>query len=210
MADRDKVHISDGPSPIGELARKQRRWLLGSSMLAVTVCLGFRPSEIDILGVTIKDLSPGALPLMGLIVVGYFLVAFSVYSFHDLTSARMNAWWSFRDQVIKDGGQDVDEADKHEEKVVDALTHYRKRWEPIFRRHSRARSARVVFDVGLPVAVGILAFVLLLMCRAAPPTPADGSPAPTPTSVPSPETAPASSPTTDPRPSADTEPDDPA
>jgi len=73
--------------PLGEVARKERRSLLGISAIAILVgWTGLVPKEIQNFGITFTTPERKALLWLFLAVVGYYTAAFAVYAWNDFMS----------------------------------------------------------------------------------------------------------------------------
>ncbi len=69
--------------PLAEVTRKERKWLLGISLIAVLVGRGIHPQEITAFGLKAKDIPEDLFPTILLLLTGYFLLAFFLYGVHD-------------------------------------------------------------------------------------------------------------------------------
>ncbi len=67
--------------PLSEVTRKERRFLLGISALAITIIkVGIIPTKITALGVVFKETDQQSfLWILGLLIL-YFLIAFIIYA----------------------------------------------------------------------------------------------------------------------------------
>jgi|ERR1051325_334344 hypothetical protein len=163
MTDSSPEEVALG-EPLSELTRQERRYLLGVSIIGITlVRTGLVPSKISALGVEFSRADQKAVLGILAVIVGYFLVAFSIYSVADFV-----AWRSKRREALQ--------------RTLDA------RWERAREREARrlhrvrdlqtespdlpasrivtflswpVSIIRAVFDFLLPVLVGAYAIVIL-------------------------------------------------
>jgi hypothetical protein len=96
MADLTPVEVALGES-LSEVTRHERRALLGVSIIGITIArTGLVPSKISALGVEFSQGDQKAvLGILG-VVVGYFLIAFAIYSVADFI-----AWMSRRRDALQ-------------------------------------------------------------------------------------------------------------
>ena len=75
--------------PLGELARKARKALLGTGIVALAMSKGgLVPSKITAFGIEISQIERRAILMLVALVVLYFLFSFLMYAIPDLM-----AWW---------------------------------------------------------------------------------------------------------------------
>jgi len=75
--------------PLSEVTRKERRMLLGISMLGVAIAkTGLVPSKISALGIEFAESDQKALLTLLATIVLYFLAAFTVYAWSDFLAWR--------------------------------------------------------------------------------------------------------------------------
>lgn len=132
--------------PLGEVARKERRSLLGISAIAILVgWTGLVPARIENFGIAFAPPERQALLWVFIAVVGYYTFAFVIYSISDALS------WGYamhrgREELRKQG-QDV------------AASTPAKAGEPwrFVNFVTPASLARGLFDFGVPVVVALFA-----------------------------------------------------
>ena len=75
--------------PLSEVTRRERRALLGLSMLGLAlVKIPLVPSKLAAFGIEFSDMSRQNFALMYALVVGYFLAAFIIYALSDFIAWR--------------------------------------------------------------------------------------------------------------------------
>ena len=169
----DTVRIRD---PLSEVTRKERRSLLGVSILGVAVAqAGLLPTEITTLGVKLGSASQSALLVLLGLICCYYLVAFLVYATADyiawkiaLRDAISNIWTRPREKV---------EVIETEEDALRQIRREESLEEFIQTRNSTillaevalvpASRVRAVFEFVLPALVGSYATVVLFLRSAA-------------------------------------------
>ena len=76
--------------PLSDVTRKERRSLLGASLVAAVVAkTGLVPTKIESLGIDFSTSDQALLLKSGAVVVAYFLTAFTVYGAIDLVAWRV-------------------------------------------------------------------------------------------------------------------------
>jgi hypothetical protein len=140
--------------PLKEETRKARLYLLGVSMVSIAIVwTGLVPQEITTLGIKFGEANRQALLLIFALVVGYFLVAFSVYGASDYLASRyayLNAVWS--EGVVE--ARRMDEEDR--KAVTEAQTEVeaaRERLEAARKRWTEARKSASASDTDADVVV---------------------------------------------------------
>lgn len=129
--------------PLSDVTRKQRRWLLGTSLVAIVVGHGVFPQEISAFGLQARDIPNGLFPSIILAVVLYFFLAFALYAAHDFVT-RTDRLWEERLQL---------DAVAASEQGREFLEHRRTYgYSPVRRPIEYARYA---FDFLLPLLIGI-------------------------------------------------------
>jgi len=81
--------------PLSEVARKERLYLLGTSMVGITInYTGLVPAEITTLGIKFGEANQNALFYIFAIIVAYFLAAFVIYAASDFVAwvASFREW----------------------------------------------------------------------------------------------------------------------
>ncbi|MGD9947608.1 MAG: hypothetical protein AB7U29_03905 [Desulfobulbus sp.] len=76
--------------PLGEASRKERRTLLGISLLSIMVVnVGLIPTKIPVLGIDLKAADQNAFRVILAVVLIYYIVAFALYGLADFFSWRI-------------------------------------------------------------------------------------------------------------------------
>jgi hypothetical protein len=163
MPDQDK-----DPSlvdPLSDVTRKERRMLLGLSMLGIFfVHAGILPTKINALGIELQATDQSAfLYLLSLCLV-YFMAAFFIYATSDFIVWRKammkKGVADFMDQMnamAESPPSHPDEQDLEDEK--NRLYSKNKIWFSLTRPMSVSRA---IFEFALPLAVGIYAVIALV------------------------------------------------
>ncbi len=155
-----KLEISD---PLSEVSRKQRKALLGLSLVSVAMVYAeLVPTSISAIGVTVEDVDQVALLRVFAISVVYFLVAFTTYAYSDFVAWRINLSDAtlelarIFDEIEERGGPEDAE---HSHQVSSEL---RKRyfW---YTAASRGSVARALFEFAVPIVFGAIAVYSLLV-----------------------------------------------
>ena len=94
--------VSSLSDPLSELARKERRNLLAASTLGIAIAkVGLVPEKISALGIDFSSTNKGALLLLLVGLVVYFLLSFLIYGLADFARWRREVLSSELD-VIQD------------------------------------------------------------------------------------------------------------
>ena len=149
--------------PLSDLTRKQRTYLLATSILSVAlVKTGITPTRISALGVEFQRTNQDAFLVILALVLAYFIAAFALYAVTDF-AAWKRALHLEREEAFRDHSarfRDPVEAelmkDNPEVFRVDRITFASIRAGRAFSK------VRAVFEFLLPLAVGIYAVVVLL------------------------------------------------
>jgi hypothetical protein len=141
--------------PLSEVTRKERRMLLGISMLGISVVqTGLVPSKISALGIEFaKSDQQTILSLLSLIVV-YFLVAFVVYASSDFLAWRR----ALRAQLVEGIREKLKiERELGEEYLRQEQNMLMERLDEGYRLYSLSRPVsvlRAIFEFLFPILVG--------------------------------------------------------
>jgi hypothetical protein len=153
--------------PLKDVTRKERRALLGVSVVALLVArTGVLPTKIESIGIDFTIGNKASLLLLLSAIVGYFLVMFLVYAVSDFV-----AWQkSYRDPI------DQLKFDAHESQYraadagatnvvigIEAVNRRKEAWDAILRRAIAPTSVtRAVMEFLVPTLVGVAALVCVL------------------------------------------------
>src|SRR5437879_5080865 len=121
--------------PLTDVTRKERRLLLGVSMIGITiVTTGLLPKQIQALGITLEPKDQASLLLLLAAVVAYFWVAFAIYAIVDFSR------WFLEIQLAQD-------------------------WEGVTHRAIAAQwtsGIRSAFDFSFPLLLGATSIITLV------------------------------------------------
>jgi hypothetical protein len=148
--------------PLCEVTRRERRMLLGVSVLSLFVAkTGLIPSKISALGVDFERTDQRAFLVLLALVVTYFIVAFALYGLTDFLAWRLSynngsriAYKETFDRIHCQSPSGAEEQPRF----------YPDDWIPRWPNHLAlpASFARAVFEFLLPVLVGSYAVYALL------------------------------------------------
>jgi F0F1-type ATP synthase membrane subunit c/vacuolar-type H+-ATPase subunit K len=145
--------------PLGDVTRKERRSLLLASVISSSVAiLGLVPTKISALGIELEAPARTAFLILLALVITYFLFAFIVYGLVDLL-----IWRNKYDEhllAVAEALEDELIEDALAEAVPKARTP-RPNW--LFTGYRPLAVLRVLFDLLLPLILGIATIVLLLL-----------------------------------------------
>ena len=164
---------------LSEVTRRERRNLLGISMLSIAmVHANLVPTKITALGIEFGQNDRGTLLFMISLAVIYFLVAFVVYGASDFSAWRLE----FNERAIEDTDEYRKNAIAYSEPAFDPESEEEnltkeerqlisKRYERHVGSQDRLLKAapalsllRACFDFGLPIVVGLYAVLVLNGC----------------------------------------------
>lgn len=169
----DHVRLRD---PLSEVTRRERRSLLGVSVLGVAITQGgLLPTEISNLGVKLGPSSQSALLVLIGLVCTYYLAAFLVYAASDYVAWKValrdsiyDVWSQPRESSVE---LETEEDALRETRRQEALEEFMQKSnltvllaELLVLPVSRARAA---FEFVLPAVVGLYAIVVLFLRSAA-------------------------------------------
>ncbi len=149
--------------PLSEVARKERKFLLGSSILGITlVKAGFVPTKISALGVEFAKTDQNSLlSVLGIIVL-YFLIAFLIYATSDFV-----VWQRSFSRALKDSMLNKWKSEAEKDPIME-MSHYiedflRRRfpYHLILGLSSPISLLRAIFEFLLPLIVGIYAIIIV-------------------------------------------------
>jgi len=151
--------------PLSEVTRKERKTLLGLSILSVfLVEAGALPSRISALGVDLAEGDQKVFMLVLLFGLVYFLSGFVIYSLSDfivwrnkITEAYISSYEKYmseRDRYQQDH-RDM-ELDEERRRIY----HKNRVWSTLTKPVSVVRA---LFEFALPVAVGLLSMAVVLL-----------------------------------------------
>lgn len=161
----DLLRLQD---PLSDVTRKERRGLLGVSLLSVAVASsGLLPTEIAALGVKLGGNDQRTLLVLLAAVCLYYLVAFIAYAASDLTAWQMAIRESMLEHLIR-SWREPDEYDVHV--WGEAQDKLAERYPLLVLADLLVKPvsvARALFEFALPLVVGLVAIVILAVKSAA-------------------------------------------
>ena len=154
--------------PLGDVTRKERRLLMGISMIGIAlVKTGLLPEKISTLGIEFSQTNQKSLLVVFSFVTIYFLVAFTIYAAADFIAWRSVFYAALREARSKEQeqrnltdpndailGKPLDCIDRHFEQQM-----LRGRFLLLFKQP--VMFIRAIFEFILPIVVGLCAIVLL-------------------------------------------------
>jgi hypothetical protein len=150
--------------PLSEVTRKERRMLLGVSMLGIAfVKMGIAPTKISSLGIEFANTESTVLfKVLGLMVT-YFVAAFILYAFTDLLR-----WLKvIKDNQESDLKEEFEEWSNHDgqlpDRFHDELMGIRSKWRFIHKYSPPTAYFRGLFDFILPLLVGVYSATILFL-----------------------------------------------
>ncbi len=156
---------------LSEVARKERRSLLGISLFGITLKIGgMVPSKIPSLGIEFQLANQQALLLIVASIILYFIVAFIIYAASDYLSWKLEIKsWALEKAVSEN--EEVyhyycPQPGTCEEEIERDMGKLHKKYRIYFRLVASISIVRVLFDFGLPLAVGASALFLLVRAAA--------------------------------------------
>jgi hypothetical protein len=140
--------------PLSEVTRKERRALLGLSLLGVAlVKVPLIPEKFTTFGIEFSRVNQKAFLILYALVVVYFLVAFALYAFTDCVAWVRSERIRYREYLRQDeltrqslgkGNEDIESALKGEGRIYGGLASY-----GVAKFASRARG---LFEFVVPIA----------------------------------------------------------
>ena len=156
---------------LSEVARKERRSLLGISLFGITIAIGgMVPSKIPSLGIEFQLANQQALLLIVASIILYFIVAFIIYAASDYLSWKLEIKsWALEKAVSEN--EEVyhyycPQPGTCEEEIERDMGKLHKKYRIYFRLVAPISIVRALFDFGLPLAVGASALFLLVRAAA--------------------------------------------
>lgn len=152
--------------PLSEVTRKERRFLLGTSALGITlVKTGLVPTKIPAFGIEFAHIEQRALLLIIALVTIYFLIAFVIYATSDFLAWRLAYIGALRnryEEKIKKQRDLLRLVPAEEEmRISEYLRPFR-----VFYHLSRPVSlVRALFEFVLPIAIGVFAVISLFTAK---------------------------------------------
>jgi hypothetical protein len=155
--------------PLSEVTRKERRALLGVSVLGMAlVHTGLVPSEITALGIKLTAPAQSSLLQLMAAICGYFLIAFSVYATSDYASWQRALHDSIYERIYQSRLTNDDDVDHilhsyTEDKIAENYPQL----VLFVSLTAKVTKSRAFVEFLLPIAVGLYAIVALLAKSAA-------------------------------------------
>lgn len=152
--------------PLGEAARKERKALLVTSLIALAMATaGLVPSEINFLGIKMSLIKQPAIFWLIVAVVIYFLISFVVYAIPDFFKwwTRYRKWqfelekesWEWE---LKHGPYDSEAESLREPLPPKSFNESFRKYSESDKKSRQLTFARVfIFDLSIPLLVGCTA-----------------------------------------------------
>lgn len=174
----DTVTDPSVTDPLSEVTRKERKSLLGSCVVGLAIVIGrLVPEKIQAFGITVSSSQERSLLYLLAAVLLYFLLAFGVYAWADLQRRKTifsKAQSDFKPIIdkasqklreVQESWKEFDDPEatsalfENEDFIkLSALTEQAK----LAGRVSRVGTVRVVFDVALPILIGLFSISVVL------------------------------------------------
>ena len=158
----DDIKLRD---PLSDLTRKERKFLLGISILSITlVKAGIVPTKITALGVEVgKTDQQSILWVIGLITF-YFLIAFIIYAASDFLAWRMAFFHAFiesfeKSEVAHNNISNYSSTERLRDIKNEIKSSLGNR--VVFVLTGPVSFLRAIFEFFLPIVVGIYAIILV-------------------------------------------------
>jgi hypothetical protein len=172
----DVVADPSATDPLSEVTRQERKALLAACVIAVSIAAGgLVPGEIDALGIRLTPAQEKSLLYIIAAVIAYFVLGFTIYALSDLNRRKVAAL-----QARRKVAHSIDEAMRHYKEAEEELKAEGKditvlmedeRFKRVASFSDQAKLAqkvgaigtlRIVFDVWLPILIGIVSAILVL------------------------------------------------
>jgi len=164
LSELERLNLSD---PLSEHTRKERRFLLGVSLVTVAVAqTGLIPTKIEALGIAVEKADQKALLLLLAIMVAYLLVTFIVYAAADFVRLRGAYNSALLHHLQSEHGfyrEKHDPTDPPHERTRKRIKNRVGFYMVMSRRSAFIRTAWEFF---FPIIVGLYAVVITLWTRA--------------------------------------------
>jgi len=147
--------------PFTEVTRRTRRNFLAASVVGIVIVkVGLIPTKISAFGIDFTQSNQNALLNLITLVISYFGIAFFVYMLSELTAWQI----AFRSQELK-RIQDKEKL-KIEHEDHDRMHWFMSRYRLTTNIANPMFILRILFEVGVPLTVGIYAVVAILSADA--------------------------------------------
>ncbi|MDD1776574.1 MAG: hypothetical protein LUQ65_00270 [Candidatus Helarchaeota archaeon] len=162
--DLEETRLRDA---LSDVTRKERHFLLGTSLLGIAlVKTGLVPSKIAGLGVEFQAADQRTLLAIVAFVIFYFFLAFIIYAASDFLAWRLAIIRHIIDSNVARTEEDYSGYFPQPGSVEDVIEKLKVEFYTKFRIQFRLVTPisiiRVLFDVGLPIAVGGYSLFLLI------------------------------------------------
>ena len=149
--------------PLSEVTRKERKFLLGISIIAITlVKAGIVPTKLSALGVEFgKTDQQSLLWVLGLITL-YFLIAFVIYASSDFLAWRLAFRQAFR-RSLKERWEAELKGDDSDKRLREYEQDIRMKMSNrvVFLLSGPVSFIRALFEFLLPVVIGVYTIILV-------------------------------------------------
>jgi amino acid transporter len=150
------VPLSD---PLSEVTRKERKFLLGVSVIGLFVSnSGIVPTKIAALGIELSSLDQKSFLTLLALVVAYFLTAFCIYGIADFL-----IWRKQYQKLLEQGAKEFLNWDVSDQQAYDEIHEHIPRADWIYTWTKPTAFIRMVFEFFVPIAFSAYAIVLVLI-----------------------------------------------
>ena len=149
------VPLSD---PLSEVTRKERRFLLGASVIGLFVSSsGIVPTKIAALGIELSATDQKSFLVLLSLVIVYFLVAFLIYGFADFLT-----WRKEYQKLMEQGAKEFLSWDEEDQHAYDEIHEHIPRADWIYKWAKPTAFVRAAFEFFVPIALAIYAIAAVL------------------------------------------------
>lgn len=152
---------------LSNVTRRERQFLLGISLLGVALIkAGLVPSKISGLGIEFQSANKQAFLSIVALVIAYFLFAFIIYAASDFLAWRLAISKQSIEKIVSDYEKDLlnlfPQPETTDENVEQFKLDLQNKFRFYFKLITPTSIFRVLFDFGLPIAVGCYALFLII------------------------------------------------
>jgi hypothetical protein len=138
--------------PLSEVTRKERRSLLGVSLIGLAVAkVGLLPEEITTFGIKFAAQDKGGLLHLLVFIISFYLIAFLIYALSDFVTWRL----AFIDEIKRLMKEDSESPDG----MFRNLTYLQHKWNSV---STTTSVIRALFEFLIPIAIAAYSIIVLL------------------------------------------------
>ncbi|MCX6120985.1 MAG: hypothetical protein NTX44_05155 [Ignavibacteriales bacterium] len=154
----DEFPIVKIKDPLSEVTRKERRSLLGVSILGLLVVkIGILPEEITALGIKFTVNEQSGLITLFVLIILFYLIAFLIYALSDFIAWRLAFLSAVTNSIKESRKQPVKDSMTMEDGLRFSIL--QKKWATIATPTSVARA---FFEFIVPIVITLYSIILLL------------------------------------------------